>query len=110
MVVWLTPKVKQAVLTAVCRSPCPPRQAGRLFVYGEASIDPGGSAAVDVADRGVAELLEVAGRGEAPLAAMANGQDRAIPWHFVHALLQLPERDQLRARHVSLLIFPRLAD
>src|SRR5256712_9796802 len=102
MVVGCIPKVKQPVLTAVCRR--------GLLLYGEAALDPGGGTAVDVADRGVAEVLEVAGRRETPLAAVANGQDWPIARHFVNALLQLPERDQLCPRDVTLLIFPRLPD
>ena len=100
MVVGLMRKVKQPVLTAVCRA--------RLFVQWEAALDPGGGAAVDVGDGWVAELLEVAGRGETSLAAVADGQDRPITGHFVDALLQLPQRDQLGAGHVTLPIFPRL--
>jgi len=102
MVVGCIPKVKQPVLTAVCRR--------GLFLYGEAALDPGGGTAVDVADRSVAEVLEVAGRRETPLAAVANGQDWPIARHLVDAQLQLPERDQLRPRDVTLLIFPRLPD
>src|SRR2546430_12849130 len=52
--------------------------SGGLFIDGEAALDPGGGAAVDVADRGVAEMPQVAGRGETPLAAVADGQDRPI--------------------------------
>src|SRR2546425_7692867 len=102
MVVGCILKVKQPVLTAVCRR--------GLVLYGKAALDPGGGAAVDVAHRVVAEFLEVAGRCETPLAAVADGQDRPIAGHFVDALLQFAQRNQLGARHVSVLIFPRLAD
>src|SRR6202022_2352971 len=101
MVVGLMNKVKQPVLTAVCR---------RLLFDGEAALDPGGRAAIDVADRVVSELQQVAGRRQAPLPAMADGQNRTIAWHFVDALLQLPQRDQLSPGEVTLLIFPRLPD
>src|SRR6266550_540663 len=124
MVVGLIRKVKQPVLTAVCRSPHPalPRKRGRvttssppqagegLFIYWVAALHPGGGAALDVADGGIAALLEVAGRGEAPLAAVADGQDRPITGYLVDALLQLPQRNQLGARHVTLPVFPRLPD
>src|SRR3981081_1425857 len=121
MVVGSMPKVKQPALTAVCRNPHPalPRKRGRvtppapasgrgLFVYGVAAFDPGGRAAIDVADRVVAELLQVACRGQAPLPAVTDGQDRSIAWHFVDALLEFPKRDQTRSGDVTLLIFPRL--
>src|ERR1700736_6025381 len=101
MVVGLMNKVKQPVLTAVCR---------RLLIHRKAALDPGGRAAVDVADRVVSELQQVAGRRQAPLAAVADGQNRTIAWHFVDALLQLPQRDQLSPGDVTLLIFPRLPD
>src|SRR2546430_8382889 len=95
--------------TAVCRRlRRDPKK--RLAVHRVAALDPGGGAAVDVADRGVAEVLEVPSRGETPLAAVADGQDRPITGHFVDALLQLPQRNQLGARHVTVPIFPRLAD
>src|SRR5437899_2349493 len=98
MVVGLMPKVKQPVLTAVCRraptlpSPasgggllihCLPRHGARLLIHGVAALDPGGRAAVDVAHRRVAELQEVARRRQAPLPAVADGQDRSVAWHFV---------------------------
>src|SRR5438874_4348128 len=95
--------------TAVCRRlRRDPKK--RLAVHRVAALDPGGGAAVDVADRGVAEVLEVPSRGETPLAAVADGQDRPITGHFVDALLQLPQRNQLSARHVTVPIFPRLPD
>src|ERR1700730_4391192 len=101
MVVGLTTEVKQPVLTAVCR---------RLFNDGVAALNPGGGTAVDVSDRGVPELLQVPGGCQAPLPAVADGQDRPIAGHVVDALLQLPQRDQLRAGDVTLLILPRLPD
>ena len=112
MVVGCIGKVKQPVLTAVCRSPHPalPGKREGLFIYWVAALDPGRGAAFNVAHRVVAEFLEVAGRCETPLAAVADRQDRPITGHFVDALLQFPQRNQLGARHVSVLIFPRLAD
>ena len=101
MVVGLTTEVKQPVLTAVCR---------RLFNDGVAALNPGGGTAVDVGDRGVPELLQVPGGCQAPLPAVADGQDRPIAGHVVDALLQLPQRDQLSAGDVTLLILPRLPD
>ena len=112
IVVGCMRKVKQAVLTAVCRRcpPCPRRERGALLIDGVAPLDPGGGAAIDVADRGVPELLQVACGCQAPLPAVADGQNGPIAGHFVKALLQLPQRDQLRARDVTLLILPRLPD
>src|ERR1700687_5177787 len=95
--------------------PALPRERGRvidlaLLIDGEAALDPGGRATVDVADRVVPELQQVAGRRQAPLPAVADGQNRTIAWHFVDALLQRPQRDQLSPGDVTLLIFPRLPD
>lgn len=84
--------------------------SGGLFIHWEAALDPGGGAAVNVAHRGVPQSLEVASGRKAPLPAVANGQDRPIAGNFVDTVLQLPERDQLRARHVPLLILPLLPD
>jgi uracil-DNA glycosylase len=81
-----------------------------LLIHREAALDPGGRAAVDVADRGVPELLQVAGRRQAPLPAVADSQDRAIAGHFADSLLQLPQRDQLGAGDMTLLVLPRLPD
>jgi len=41
---------------------------------------------------------------------VADGQNGPIAGHFVNALLQLPERDQLRTGHVPGQIFPGLPD
>lgn len=101
MVVGCMPKVKQAVLTAVCR---------KLFIDRVAALDPGGGAAVDVGDRGVPELLQVACGCQAALPAMADSKDGSIARDLVDALLQLPQRDQVGARDVTLLILPRLSD
>ena len=84
--------------------------SGGLFIHWEAALDPGGGAAVNVAHRGVPQSLEVGSGRKAPLPAVANGQDRPVAGHFVDTVLELPERDQLRARHVTLLIFPPLPD
>ena len=84
--------------------------SGGLFIHWEAALDPGGGAAVNVAHRGVPQPLEVGSGRKAPLPAVANGQDRPIAGNFADTVLQLPERDQLRARHVTLLIFPLLPD
>ena len=84
--------------------------SGGLFIHWEAALDPGGGAAVNVAHRGVPQPLEIGSGRKAPLPAVANGQDRPIAGNFVDPVLQLPERDQLRARHVTLLIFPLLPD
>src|SRR5260370_22468659 len=110
MVVWLTMKVKQAVLTAVCRRQLtrPRRVRGGLLIQGVAALDPGGGAAVDVAYVGVAEMHEVAGRRQAALPAVADSKDRSIAWDLVDPLLQLRQRDQLRAGNVTLLILPGL--
>ena len=84
--------------------------SGGLFIHWEAALDPGGGATVNVAHRGVPQPLEVGSGRKAPLPAVANGQDRPIAGNFADTVLQLPERDQLRARHVTLLIFPLLPD
>ncbi len=84
--------------------------SGGLFIHWEAALDPGGGAAVNVAHRGVPQPLEIGSGRKAPLPAVANGQDRPIAGNFVDPVLQLPERDQLRARHVPLLILPLLPD
>ena len=84
--------------------------SGGLFIHWEAALDPGGGAAVNVAHRGVPQSLEVGSGRKASLPAVANGQDRPVAGHFVDTVLELPERDQLRARHVTLLIFPLLPD
>src|ERR1700716_729748 len=86
---------------------CPPSKRGGLLIQWVAALDPGGRAAVDVADRRVAQVQQVAGRRQATLAAMADSQDGPIARDFVEALLQLPERDQLSAGDVTVLIFPR---
>ena len=109
MVVGAMPK-SQAARFDSCLSQLPPAQGGGLFVYWVAALDPGSRAAVDVAHRRVPELLQVAGRRQAALSAMANGQDRAVAWHFIDASLQLTQRDQLRTGNVALLIFPGLSD
>src|SRR4029077_6981023 len=113
MVVWLTPKVKQGVLTAVCRRaptlPSPASEGGFLLQWVSA-LDPGCGAAVDVADRGVAELLQVAGRRQAALTAVADGEHLAISGDFGNPLLELAQRNELRARHMSRQILPGLAD
>jgi uracil-DNA glycosylase len=113
MVVGCIAKVKQPALTAVCRSrshPALPAGGGGLFIDRVAALDPGRGAPVDVGHRGVPELLQVACGCEAALAAMADGQDGPIAGHFVDTLLQLPQRDQLRARDVTLLVLPWLSD
>src|SRR5438552_5071055 len=95
---WLgsCPKVKHPVLTAVCRS-------GLDRV---AALDPGGSAAVDVLDVGIAQLDQVAGRRQAALAAVADGEHRAITRHLRYPLLQLAQRNQPRAGHMPGRVLP----
>lgn len=73
-----------------------------------AAFDPGGGAAVDVLDLGIAQLEQVAGRRQAALPAMADRQDRPIAGDFVDPVLQLPQRNQLRAGNMSRVVLPRL--
>src|ERR1700730_14630708 len=92
-----------------CLSERPP-QGGGLLIYGVAALNPGGGAAVDVGDRGVPELLQVAGGRQAALPAMADGQNGPIAGDFADALLQLPQRDQLGAGDMALLVLPGFPD
>src|ERR1700736_692878 len=92
-----------------CLSERPP-QGGGLLIYGVAALNPGGGAAVDVGDRGVPELLQVAGGRQAALPAMADGQNGPIAGDFADPLLQLPQRDQLGGGDVALLVLPGVPD
>ena len=88
-------KVKHPVLTAVCRS-----GPESLSIDRVAALDPGGGSAVDVLDLGVSELEKVAGGRQAALAAMADGEHRPITRDLANPLLQLAQRNELRAGHM----------
>jgi hypothetical protein len=101
MVGWLTTKVKQPLLTAVCRE---------LRIDWVAALDPGGSSAIDVDHVPIPERLQIARRRQAALTAVTDRKDRPVPGNLGHPLLQLPKRDQLRARNVAGDKLPRLPD
>lgn len=102
MVGWLTRKVKQALLTAVCRD--------ALFIDWVAAFDPGRRSAVDVDHVPEPERLEIRGGSQAALAAVADRQHLPIARNLGNPLLQLAEGDQLGTRNVTSVELPGLSD
>jgi len=103
MLGWLTTKVKQPLLTAVCRE-----WRKGLLVDRVAALEPGGRSAIDVGHLAIPEGLEVARRGQAALPAVADRVDGPVARDLIDPLLQLTQRNQLRARDVTRHKFPGL--
>lgn len=111
MVVSDMAKVKQPLLTAVCRNYCVRclcRATSISAVDREAPLDPGRGTAVDVGDRGETLAQQKGGCRQAALPAVTDGVDRPIAGKLRHSILQLPKREEHCARHVPFGIFPRL--
>lgn len=102
MVVCLTAKVKQPLVTAVCR--------GASALDRISALDPGGRSAVDVCNVAEADAEQVSSGGQAAATHLADDEHRPIARHLAHALLKLPERDQPRAGDVPSSKLPYLAD
>jgi hypothetical protein len=102
MVGWLTRKVKQPLLTAVCRD--------ALFIDWVAAFDPGRGSAVDVDHVPEPERLKVRGGSQAALSAVADRQHLPIARNLGNPLLQLAKWDQLGTGNVTSVELPGLSD
>ena len=102
MVGWLTRKVKQPLLTAVCRDD--------LFIDRVAAFDPGRRSAVDIDHVPEPERLEVGGGSQAALAAVADREHLPIPGNLGNPLLKIAKRDQLGTGNVTGVELPWLSD
>src|SRR5207302_2656002 len=76
----------------------------------KAALAPGGRSAVHVDSLEIPESTEVTGRSQAALTAVADREDWPIARDLGNPLLQLSERDQLRARNMAGEVFPGFPD
>jgi len=102
MVGWLTRKVKQPLLTAVCRD--------ALFIDWVAAFDPGRRSAVDVDHVPEPERPEIGSCSQAALTAVADREHLPIARNLRNPLLQLGKRDQLGAGNMTSTELPGLSD